>query len=277
VNAIDRLVPSAWKCALLAAVTAAPLAAQSASGSEPAPTRFVVRVENVSKPSTLKLPSGGSVAVPVSPGVWAVHTGANPIFTPGELEHGRGLKGLAEAGMAREFAANLRGLPGVRNHGAFETPLAPLVQRGGMARRDMAAPPAPSGAARSPASRMLQPGHRFEFTVEARPGDRLSIALMVAQSNDGLLATGRDGIALFDAAGRPVAGNVTEQLALWDAGTEVNEEPGIGRNQGLRQGAPHAGDPERRPVRLMSEAEFGDRWPPVPQLIRVTIAPETRR
>ncbi len=123
---------------------------------------------------------------------------------------------------------------------------------------------------------MLQPGHYFEFTIEARPGDRLSLAMMIAQSNDGLVATGPEGIALFDASGRPVAGDVTGQLALWDAGTEVNEEPGLGRNQGLRQGAPHAGDPERRPVRLMSEAEFGALWPAVGEIVRVTVRPAAR-
>jgi hypothetical protein len=272
VNRLEFFRQLARSWALVAAASSS-LVAQSPPAAEAAATRFLVRVENVSRASTLKLPSGGSVAIPVSPGVWAVHTGANPIFTPGELEHGRGLKGLAEAGMAREFAANLRGLPGVRSHGAFETPLAPLVQRGGMARRAMTAPPPAPGSVRSPASRMLQPAHRFEFTVAAGPGDRLSLALMVGQSNDGFIATGRDGVALFDASGRPVSGDVTPQLALWDAGTEVNEEPGTGRNQGLRQGAPHAGDPERRPVRLMSESEFGDRWPPVTQMVRVTITP----
>jgi hypothetical protein len=115
-----------------------------------------------------------------------------------------------------------------------------------------------------------------EFTpgsVKARPGDRLSLALMLSQSNDGLLASGAAGIPLFDDGGRPVQGELTSQLSLWDAGTEVNEEPGAGRNQGLRQGAPHAGDPERRPVRPIAEAEYGDRWPPVERIVKVTITP----
>jgi hypothetical protein len=246
--------------------------AAGSGGSAPALTRFTVRVENVSKPSALRLSTGGAMAIPVSPGVWAVHTGGNPIMTPGQVEAGLGLKGLAEAGLAAEFAANLGGVAGVGGHGAFEKPLTPLITLGGMKpRKSMQAPVVTGSAAREPASRMLQPGRYFEFTMEARPGDRLSLAMMNAQSNDGLIASGAEGIALFDATGRPESGDVTGQLSLWDAGTEVNEEPGLGPNQGLRQGAPHAGDPERRPVRSMSEAEFGDRWPKVSQIVRVTL------
>jgi hypothetical protein len=241
--------------------------------------RFDIRVENVSGPNTLRLSTGGTVAVPVSPGVWAVHTGRNPIFTPGEVEPGRGLKGLAEAGMARAFEPNLRGLPGVRSSGFFSEPLLPLVRR--MSTSRMSEPKSPATAASSSAggagSRMLQPGQRFEFTVTAQPGDRLSLAMMIAQSNDALIATGPDGIALFDASGRPLAGNITSLLLTWDAGTEVNEEPGVGRNQGLRQGAPHAGDPERRPVRPLAEAEFGSAWPEVDRMVRVTVTPSSAR
>jgi hypothetical protein len=245
--------------------------------ADSAVTRFTVRIENTSTPSTLKLSSGGAVAIPVSPGVWAVHTAGNPILTPGQIEPGLGLKGLAEAGMASEFAANLGGVAGVKSYGAFEKPLAPRITIGGMKpRRDMPVAKPDASASRETASRMLQPGHHFEFTIEARPGDRLSLAMMIAQSNDGLVATGPEGIALFDASGRPVTGDVTGQLALWDAGTEVNEEPGLGRNQGLRQGAAHAGDPERRPVRLMSDAEFGALWPAVGAIVRVTVRPAAR-
>ena len=38
----------------------------------------------------------------------------------------------------------------------------------------------------------------------------------------------RELIALFDASGRPISGDVSSALGLWDAGTEVNEEPGVG-------------------------------------------------
>lgn len=225
---------------------------------------FRVRIENVSNRRTLKLPTGRSVAVPLSAGVWVVHTGANPIFTPGVVEPGLGLKGLAEAGMATQFAANLGTLGAVRAHGVFDKP------RG----RPRGMPNGGGGVDRASASTMLQQGQHFEFAIHARRGERLSLAMMIAQSNDALIATQPDGIAMFDSARNPIAGSVTSRLALWDAGTEVNEEPGMGRSQGLRQGAPHAGDPERMPVRVISEAEFGSRWPAADQIVRVTITPK---
>jgi hypothetical protein len=227
-------------------------------------TTFEVRIENVAR-RVLKLSSGGAVDIPFSPGVWVIHTGTNPMLTPGEEAPRVGLEGLAEAGMADAFASNLRSLNGVRSSGAFSTPL-------GRARGKMG--PSPSDGGGRNASRMLQVGQRFEFTVVAQPGDFLSLALMIAQSNDGLVASGKEGVALFDAAGRPVSGDITTQLGVWDAGTEVNEDPGLGPNQGLRQGAAHAGDPERAPVRPIGESPFGDRWPRVTGLLRVTITPK---
>jgi hypothetical protein len=226
---------------------------------------FTVRVENVAR-RVLALPSGMEADIPLSGGVWAVHTGPNPIFTPGEVQGGIGLKGLAEAGMVGAIMPNLPAQPGVRSAGAFETPMG---RPRGMPSMDRSE----GGGANT--SRMLQAGQHFEFTVTAARGDRLSLALMLSQSNDGLVATDGDGIALFDGAGRPLSGDVTARLGLWDAGTEVNEEPGVGRNQGLRQGAPHAGDPERLPVRPLAGAEYGDRWPPVDRIVKVTIT--TRR
>jgi hypothetical protein len=58
-----------------------------------------------------------------------------------------------------------------------------------------------------------------------------------------------DGIALFDANGKPIRGDVTSQILLWDAGTEVNEEPGLGPNQAALQPAPNTGPAEHGVVR----------------------------
>ena len=46
---------------------------------------------------------------------------------------------------------------------------------------------------------------------------------------------------------------MTPQLSLWDAGTEVNEEPGLGPNQGPRQKAPDAGVAEHNAVAHVSD------------------------
>lgn len=263
---------------LAAAMVSASMAGAQATnrvGAEASTTRFAVRVENVSTRTTLKLAKGGGVDMPLSLGVWAVHTGGNPILTPGKVDAGLGLKGLAEAGMAEAFAANLARVPGVRSHGVMNHPMMPAVAMGATA-KGMGAKSATATMVPAAEGSMLMSGAQVSVIIEARPGDQLSLAFMLGQSNDGIIGTGATGIALFDAKGRPVAGDVTSAIGLWDAGTEVNEEPGVGRNQGMRQGAPTAGDPERRPVRAMSEAEFGRQWPAASRILRVTITPVKR-
>jgi hypothetical protein len=119
----------------------------------------------------------------------------------------------------------------------------------------------------------IWPGHAFEFKVTAKPGERLTIAAMFAQSNDLFYAPREEGIALFDASGKPVAGDLTSQILLWDAGTEVNEEPGLGPNQAALQPAPNTGPAERGVVRPISEVKDGFHYPTVAEVLRVTITP----
>jgi len=103
----------------------------------------------------------------------------------------------------------------------------------------------------------------------ARPGQRLSLAFMFGQSNDLFYAARGPGIDLFP-NGQPLSGDLTAQLVLWDAGTEVNEEPGVGSNQAPRQPAPNTGPSERLPVAPVHDAFT---YPPTAQVIRVTITP----
>ena len=279
---------------LLCTVSAGAQTMSGTSGSAGS-TRFAVRVENISTEKTLKLAKGGSLSMPLSSGVWVVHTGGNPILTPGKLDAGLGLKGLAEAGMAAPLAANLARVPGVRSRGLLDKPMMRVGAKGAAAggmnlpARGMGKAAGSMGAGRDDAGKkpaetlmpaegapMIMAGTLADVIFEARPGDRLSLAFMLGHSNDGIIGTGAAGIALFDASGRPISGDVSSALGLWDAGTEVNEEPGVGRNQGMRQGAPNAGDPERRPVRAMSDSEFGRQWPAAASMLRVTITPVTR-
>ena len=94
---------------------------------------------------------------------------------------------------------------------------------------------------------------------------------MFVPSNDLFFAFGEDGIALFDETGVPVSGDVTSQVALWDAGTEVNQQPGAGLDQPERQEVADTGEDEDGVV-----AQVNDRftYPDVAAVIRVTIAPE---
>ena len=134
---------------------------------------------------------------------------------------------------------------GLISSGAFDTPVG-----------EAAPGPAPSGAA-------------YEATFVAGAGDRLHFATMFVQSNDLFYAPDGDGIALFD-GGAPVTGDVTDQVMLWDAGTEADEEPGVGANQAPRQSGADTGDADAdNTVRLATDASGN--IDPVDETIEVTL------
>ena len=70
-------------------------------------TGWMVRVENVSDETTLTTSDAATQAVPMSPGVWAIHTAAGPIFTAGEANRGEGLAAIAEDGDVSGLSAEL--------------------------------------------------------------------------------------------------------------------------------------------------------------------------
>jgi hypothetical protein len=202
---------------------------------------FAVRIENVSAKDALKLSNGKTEPVGVAPVLYVIHTNRAPLFTSGEPDRGKGLEALAEDGPTDQLEKSLKGQPGIVHVGSTDTPV----------------------GARS----------AFEFKVTAKPGERLTIAAMFVQSNDLFYAPREEGIALFDASGKPVAGDVTSQILLWDAGTEVNEEPGLGPNQAALQAAPNTGPAEHGVVRPIGEVKDGFHYPSVAEVLRVTITP----
>ncbi|NIR52791.1 hypothetical protein GWO43_29635, partial [candidate division KSB1 bacterium] len=109
----------------------------------------------------------------------------------------------------------------------------------------------PVGAS-SPAP--IGPGGAYEFTFTANSGDRLSFATMFVPSNDLFFAPDENGVALFDSDGTPISGEVTAQIMLWDAGTEVNQKPGVGSEQVQRQTGPDTGANENGVVQLVNDA-----------------------
>ena len=210
---------------------------------------FTVRIENVSAKDALKLSNGKTEPVEVAPVLYVIHTNRAPLFTSGEPDRGKGLEALAEDGPPDPLAKSLKGQPGIVHVGSTDTPVG-AGKPGG-----------------------IWPGDAYEFKVTAKPGERLTIATMFGQSNDLFYAPREDGIALFDAGGKPVAGDVTSQILLWDAGTEVNEEPGLGPNQPPLQAAPNTGPAEHGVVRPIGEVKDGFHYPSVAEVLRVTITP----
>lgn len=97
------------------------------------------------------------------------------------------------------------------------------------------------------AAKPAEPGETFTFTVTPTAAFPLvSIATMVATSNDAFLAFPPGGVALLDSNNdlRPAADIQAEMnrvLTVWDAGTEANQTPGAGSDQIAINGAPNTG------------------------------------
>jgi hypothetical protein len=100
---------------------------------------------------------------------------------------------------------------------------------------------------------------------------KLSVALMFGQSNDWFYAPEK-GVELFK-GGRPVTGDITSSFILYDAGTEKNEEAGVGPNQAPRQKGPNTGEAERGAVQ---KAKYSSFFSKTGNLFRVTITPEEK-
>ena len=97
----------------------------------------------------------------------------------------------------------------------------------------------------------------------------MTLTTMMGQSNDWFYAPNELGIELFT-DGKPISGDITSQIILWDVGTEVDQEPGIGSDQGPRQKAPNTGKAENGVVR---KVEDGKAYSRASEVMRVTIKP----
>ena len=208
-------------------------------------TRFTVRIENISSKDGQTASDGSRWPFALSPGIWVAHDKDVILFKEGQAAS-PGLERQAEDGNP-EGLVQMLDAQHHTGHGIFNSPVG-------------AAGPGPIG-----------PGGAYEFTAAARPGMKLTLALMFGQSNDWFYAPEK-GIDLFK-NGRPVGGDVTSQFVLYDAGTEKNEEPGVGANQALRQKGPNTGDDERGRVHKAKDSPFYNR---TAELFRVTITPEEK-
>ncbi len=183
----------------------------------------------------------------MSHGVYAVHSEGWPVFEPQESAlSATGLERLAEDGNVRPMQAYLERHPDVVESGIIYKTLG--SERGAE----------------------LWPGDVYEFHISADPGDKLSFATMLMQSNDVIYGP-RDGrLELFSDSGRPISGDVSGEFAVFDAGTEVNEDPLTGPNVGINQQWLNAGDAEDGEVRTPDD---GFAWPPASRILRVTLRP----
>ena len=219
-----------------------------ALGQDSMATKFTARIENITKPDAFTASNGVKWSLAFSPGVAMVHSDKGPIFTAGKKDRGQGLEAQAEDGDPSMLAKSLEGAKGVKSVAVFNTPL----------------------GAKAPGP--ITPGAAYEFTISAIPGDRLSLTTMMGQSNDWFYAPAESGIVLFK-NGKPISGDITSQIILWDVGTEVNQESGIGPDQGPRQKVPNTGEAENGSVRNAKDVKYGLAFSKVASVMRVTIKP----
>lgn len=168
------------------------------------------------------------------PGVWAVHTERWLLFQEG-ASASSGLEVLAEDGDPLPLAQSLA------NEGERVGVYGPG-----------------DGTSYSPQF----PGQTSSFTVEAAPGELLSMAFMFSQSNDLFLSPEGGGVPLEE-------GDLTHAFVLWDAGTEANQEPGFGDDQGPRQEGPNSGQDD--PVDEVRPVDDGFDYPEVSSFLQVTV------
>lgn len=174
----------------------------------------------------------------LSPGVFVIHTTGDPLFTVGQPDRAQGLQQLAESGNATLLGAAVQASGNFATTGVFDTAV---------------------GATKAGP---IGPGGAFQFTFNAMSGDYLSFATMFGDTSDSFFGPDGNGIALFNAKGQPVSGDVTIYVQLWDVGTKVNQPPFVGS---------HTSPAEHFPVELLQDVNDGFGYPSLFGIIRISI------
>jgi len=231
---------------ILAAFQLSALAGGRRNGHD---VRFTVRIENISNKDGFTASNGVKFPFALSPGLWVAHGKLDVrLLREGVKASVNGLEMQAEDGNPEGLVNYLERYHNKMLHGVFNTPV---------------------GAS---AAGPIGPGGAYEFSFTAEPGMKLSLAMMFGQSNDWFYAFDTDGVHLFD-GNKPISGDLTSKIFLYDAGSEKDEEIGIGPNQGPRQKAPNTGDAENGVVHKVKGSVWVNR---TAELFRITITPEEK-
>ena len=227
-----------------AIVCAALMSISVIADSKDKEVKFTVKVENVSSKELQTASDGNKWPFALSPGFWAVHMQEVRFFNEGRSASPNGLELQAEDGNSAGMVDFLMGHHSGMQHGVFNMP-------------NGAETPGPIG-----------PGGSYEFEFTAKPGMKLSLITMFGQSNDWFYAPMPGGIKLFE-NNKPISGDITSKFILWDAGTEKDEEPGVGANQAPRQKAPNTGEAKNGKVHKVKDTKYQGKNS---QFFRVTIS-----
>lgn len=155
--------------------------------------------------------SNSGIFTPLSPILVVIYNGiANPIYTIGQNDAGKGLTALAQKGDASTLQAALLQTPGVKNAYILSAVGTKILL------------PKINGTTGSSVSQ----------AISVVMGDRIAIATMYGFSNDWFFASIGNGV---DAT---VKGDVSSNIALYDDGTAMDQFPGAGIGQFNLAGMP---------------------------------------
>lgn len=203
---------------------------------------FKVRIENIGGADGLTSADGTKYPFALSPGLFVVNHKKQYFFDENKKAD-MALELQAEDGNPETLSKKLLTKVGSIYMGIFNTPA-------GMEK------PGP-----------LLPGGTYEFSFTGSEDMKLNLIAMYGQSND-LFYAPRIALDLFDKDGNPLTGDITDKLLLWDAGTEVNQAPGVGDEQAPRQKMANTGKAENGVVSLVKD---GFTYPNTKDVLRVTI------
>ena len=235
------IVATAFLTALVLGVQATGLASLAKAKKQ---AKFKVRIENISNSEGLAAQDGSKYPFALSPGLFVVTERKTDFFKVGKKAN-KALEAQAEDGNPEILAKDLVTKIGSTNLGIFNKPIG----------ADKPAPILPNGV--------------YEFEFNATEGMKLNFIAMYGQSND-LFYAPEKAIDLF-AGGEPLSGDITDRLTLWDAGTEVNQAPGIGLDQAPRQKTANTGTAESIKVGLVKDGFY---YPNTKDVLRVTVSQE---
>ena len=203
---------------------------------------FRVKIENIGSQDGLAAADGTKYPFALSPGLFVVNHKKQYFFDENERAS-QALELQAEDGNPETLSKKLLTKVGSIYMGVFNTPSG----------TDKPGP--------------LLPGGSYEFSFTGTEGMKLNLIAMYGQSND-LFYSAREAVELFDKDGNALTGDITDKLLLWDAGTEVNQAPGIGDEQAPRQKMANTGKAENGVVSLVKD---GFTYPNTKDVLRVTI------
>ena len=235
---------------------------------------FTFTITAINTPDPMQ-PASQNNGFVVTPGLAVLHALPEPLFTIGEEDRGVGLERIAEDGQPMELYNYLTetgtgGAPlrlasslSVFSPGivyAFNTDSDPFFTQGQPDRPNSGlsyiaedgntqfAFDYLSGlglpVAQNNETGPIAPGNDLTFSLEVPQGQnyKLGFSTMLVQTNDWFISFNNNGVALFDENGIPFTGtSESDELYLFDAGTEEDQPVGFGSDQAPRQAGPNTG------------------------------------